>query len=248
MPTLKFGHLDEVDTDSSGFEIYDGPTPKPGIYTAKIKVMRVKMSKAGNAYFSILTEFCDDSSADKAETVGFPLWVNITPGEAEVQQIRTAQLFRAICGKKGPNVTHEDLDDGGKVLKVGGKDPLGTEVRVEVKREVYEGESRAVAQSILPSKAKKEDVEEIDEVEEDEEIEAEVEEVEEEAAEEDSEDEAIAYSVASKKALPALKKIAKEAGYDASDLKEYKKKEDLLELLVEDGVVEEPESDEEAPF
>lgn len=269
MPQLKFNELEDVDTEASGFEVYDGPMPRPGVYSGKIKVMRVKIgNNSGNPYFSILIELNDTSSPEKAETKGCPIWTNIVPGDAEIQQIRTAQLFMAICGKKGPAVVHDEIDDGGDVKKVGGKNPIGTEVRVNIKKGSYQGEARAEISSIIPGKAK-EEVDDIDEVDDEEEVEeapakkapakkapakrpakkAEPEpEEEEEEEEESAEDEVITYSEAAQKTLIALKKLAKEAGYDPADLKEYKKKEELLELLVEDGVVAEEVDEDEAPF
>lgn len=296
MPSMKFGHLDEVDVEQSGFEIYDGPMPRPGVYAAKIKVMRVKIGQnSGNAYFSLLVELCDESTSEKKETVGCPIWTNIVPGDSEIQQIRVAQLFRAICGKQGATVVHEEVEDGGAVSKVGGKNPIGTLVRVEVKKGRYNDEARAEVNAVLPAK-KEEAAEEIAEVDDDEDFEEEevpkpakkapakkaapakrpakkakpepeedededdeeedeVDEVDEAEEAEDEEEEsaendeeaAIPYAEAAGKTLVGLKKLAKEAGYEAADIKDYKSKDKLLALLIEDGVVEEDEAD-EAPF
>lgn len=136
MPSLKVGNKD-VAPEATGFGVYEGPEPRNGVYNAEIRSMRMKESKAGNLYFNMLLEF-KDNEGEKEVFNGYPLWHMLTPGDSELQQTRVVQLINAVTGRREASVDYNPLDakeDTGKVNKIGGKDPIGTKVKITVQRE-----------------------------------------------------------------------------------------------------------------
>lgn len=255
---------------SSGFEPYEGPLPRPGVYAAVIRSCRVRVSQAGNMYFNVLFEFADQMDGAKQEFKGYPLWDMITPGESDIQKERTGKFLHTISGKDPSKVNiainHDEVTDGGQVKSIGGKDPVGTKCRVVVGRSSRNGEATCELRDLFPwpkdtpwpeGAVASDDDEEIEdeEIEEEEaeepEEEEEVEEAEEEEEEEEEESEYDAR-VAELNALDrtALKNILK-SDHD-SDFKVLKRHtdDDLREaiLAIEFVSDEDEEGDDEPPF
>lgn len=241
MPKMKMGSKAVDPNKSTGFGVYEGPEPKNGVYNGIIKSMTMRESKAGNLYFNLLIEFADNEG-EKEVYNGFPLWDMVVPGDHEFQQTRVAQLINAVCGRAEADVDYNALDakeDKGKVNKIGGKNPVGTKVKVNVVRQRdnrTEGEWQVRSQDIFPrSSAPVEDIE----VEDVEPVEAEG------GVDPDAVDVDELRDELEGLGLPALKQRAKELEIDASELKGKKKPEliDLIVALYEDD--EEPEDEDE---
>lgn len=202
MAKMKFGVGNNVSTDS-GFTPYEGPLPKPGtIYPVVQKAATIRLtgpnSKApGTPYINTMWEI------ESGECKGFTAWHRLIPGEHEIQQTRIAQYMQAVCGKNMADVVHDEVEDGGKVLKVGGRNPVGVKAGMTFQRKkdtqnAMEGEETpwiAEAADIIPGWKPKSKVEAEDEAEpEDDDVEDEieddedVEEPEDEEAEDDEDD------------------------------------------------------------
>lgn len=130
-------------TKSSGFEPYEGPVPKPGVYAAVIQSVRIRISQAGNPYFNVLYVLDNQETAEKQACKGAPVFDKVVPGESDIQKERLGKFIHTVCNKVKANVDHDEVTDGGKVNKIGGKDPVGTKVRLVVAREMYNGEAQA---------------------------------------------------------------------------------------------------------
>lgn len=157
MAKMKFGVKDGVSTDT-GFSPYDGPLPKPGvIYPVTQKSAAVRLTgdtskNPGTPYIRSMWE------VTSGECKGFTVWHNVVPGEADIQQARVAQYMQAVCGKNAADLTHDDIDDGGKITKVGTRNPVGVQAGMtfQRKRDTYgvpEGEEapwKAESNDIVP--------------------------------------------------------------------------------------------------
>lgn len=186
MPKMKFGVGKDVSTDS-GFAPYEGPLPKPGVIypvvqkSATIRLTGENAKHSGVAYISTLWEI------ESGECKGFTTWHRLIPGEHEIQQTRIAQYMQAVCGKNEADVVHEDVEDGGKVTRIGGRKPEGVKAgmtfqRKKDTRNAIEGEEvpwTAESADIIPGWKPKTKVEEDD---------SEPEDIEDEEAEEEYED------------------------------------------------------------
>lgn len=202
MAKMKFGVGNNVSTDS-GFTPYEGPLPKPGtIYPVVQKAATIRLtgpnSKApGTPYINTMWE------VESGECKGFTAWHRLIPGEHEIQQTRIAQYMQAVCGKNMADVVHDEVEDGGKVTKIGGRNPVGVKAGMTFQRKkdtqnAMEGEETpwiAEAADIIPGWKPKSKVEAEDEAEpEDDDVEDEieddedVEEPEDEEAEDDEDD------------------------------------------------------------
>lgn len=202
MAKMKFGVGNNVSTDS-GFTPYEGPLPKPGtIYPVVQKAATIRLtgpnSKApGTPYINTMWEI------ESGECKGFTAWHRLIPGEHEIQQTRIAQYMQAVCGKNMADVVHDEVEDGGKVTKIGGRNPVGVKAGMTFQRKkdtqnAMEGEETpwiAEAADIIPGWKPKSKVEAEDEAEpEDDDVEDEieddedVEEPEDEEAEDDEDD------------------------------------------------------------
>lgn len=224
----------------TGFEPYEGPVPKPGVYWAEIQVCKTAVGKdSGNTYFKVLYRLGPNADPAKNECKGAPIWDNVVPGEHELSQARLAQLINSICGK--PKAVFDVDDDTNEVKTVGGKKPVGTKVRLVVAREMYQGEPQARVSDVFPvpkgdtwgggaAAAAEEPEEEIEEAEEAEEA---------EEVEVSAEEEARTAELA-KKTLVALKKIAKEAGVEGVPAS----KEDAIAAILDVEFGEESEEEE----
>lgn len=209
MPKMKFGVGNNVSTDS-GFTPYEGPLPKPGVIypvvqkAATIRLTGPNSKNPGTEYINTMWE------VESGECKGYTAWHRLIPGEHEIQQTRIAQYMQAVCGKNAADVIHDDIEDGGKVKKIGGRNPIGVKAGMTFQRKkdtanAIEGEEVpwiAESADIIPGWKPKSKVEADDEAEpEDEDVEDEVEddeddveepdedEAEDEDADEDSDDE-----------------------------------------------------------
>lgn len=194
MAKMKFGVKDNVSTDS-GFTPYEGPLPKPGvIYPVVQKAATIRLtgenSKApGTPYINTMWEI------ETGECKGFTAWHRLIPGEHEIQQTRIAQYMQAVCGKNSADVVHDDVEDGGKVTRIGGRKPEGVKAgmtfqRKKDTRNAIEGEETpwiAESADIIPGWKPKSKVEAEDETEPEDDVEDEVEDDEDEV--DDTEDE-----------------------------------------------------------
>lgn len=233
--------------DRTGFESYDGPEPKPGVYRGKIKTCALRESSngSGNLYYNVLIEL-EARKGDKENVRydGYPAWVRLVMTEKEGNLAREKQFYRALNLKtEEPDVLHDEIDDGGKVKKIGGKDPIGAIVKVDIKTDRYEGEQRLSPDAIYPvDPAKESDAdadeeepeEDDDDIDEDEDFDDDDVEDEEDEAEEEVPD------YASMK-LPELKRLAKDAGIDSKG----KSAKALAAALTEAWEAEEDEADDD---
>jgi len=196
MPKMKFGVGNNVSTDS-GFTPYEGPLPKPGVIypvvqkTATIRLTGENSKNPGTPYINTMWEI------ESGECKGYTAWHRLIPGEHEIQQTRIAQYMQAVCGKNAADIVHDDVEDGGKVKKIGGRSPEGVKAgmtfqRKKDTRNAIEGEETpwiAESADIIPGWKPKSKVEAEDEAPEDDDVEDEVEEDEDEV-DEPEEDEA----------------------------------------------------------
>jgi hypothetical protein len=271
MAKMKFGVGNNVSTDS-GFTPYEGPLPKPGVIypvvqkSASIRLTGENSKNPGTPYINTMWEI------ESGECKGFTAWHRLIPGEHEIQQTRIAQYMQAVCGKNSADVVHDEVEDGGKVTRIGGRKPEGVKAgmtfqRKKDARNAIEGEETpwiAESADIIPGWKPKSKVEAEDEAEpdeddvEDEDVEDEDDVADEESDEEPEDDEdsdeeeaeGVAYEEAAKMSLVQLKKLAKDNDYEDSDLTQYKGpkgKKALLAQLVEDEIVT-AEGDDEPPF
>jgi len=157
MAKTKFGVGDKVSTDT-GFSPYDGPIPKNGVIypvaqkSAAVRLTGENSKNPGTPYIRSMWEITG------GECKGFTVWHNVVPGEHEIQQARVAQYMQAVCGKNAADLTHDDIDDGGKITKVGTRNPVGATAGMtfQRKRDTYgvpEGEEapwKAESADIIP--------------------------------------------------------------------------------------------------
>lgn len=186
--------------EASGFAPYEGPVPRPGVYAAVIQVCRVKISANDNPYFNVMVELAGQNTPEKNAVKGAPVWERYVPGPSDFAQEKVGKLLHTVSGKD-PSVVnvaivHDEVTDGGKVQKIGGKDPVGTRCKVVLRRgSDNSGDPVAEIQDIFPWPrgeawpGDSEPEEEADEEIEDEEPESDEDEAEEEESEEAEEDE-----------------------------------------------------------
>lgn len=183
MAKMKFGVGNNVSTDS-GFTPYEGPLPKPGVIypvvqkSASIRLTGENSKNPGTPYINTMWEI------ESGECKGFTAWHRLIPGEHEIQQTRIAQYMQAVCGKNMADVVHDEVEDGGKVTRIGGRKPEGVKAgmtfqRKKDTRNAIEGEETpwiAESADIIPGWKPKSKVEAEDEAEpEDDDVEDEVE-------------------------------------------------------------------------
>lgn len=227
----------------TGFEAYDGPTPKGrGIYRAILKQCDLKEYKTGAQGYRLLFELdaAKGDPKDHAKYDGFPIWMNLVFGDHESMIARESNFYNALGVKDEPDVVFDsgELTDGVKVKTIGGKNPLGVVVNLDIKQSKYEGEERPEVDGVFKHSGKgepKPDFVVADEPDEDED-----EADEEEVSYDDREAELKSLTIAD------LRHIA-ESDYDL-DVKGLKKA-DLVEAILDEefGVdgVDESEEDEE---
>ena len=164
---------------------------------ATIRLTGPNSKAPGTPYINTMWEI------ESGECKGFTAWHRLIPGEHEIQQTRIAQYMQAVCGKNSADVVHDEVEDGGKVTKIGGRNPVGVKAGMTFQRKkdtqnAMEGEETpwiAEAADIIPGWKPKSKVEAEDEAEpEDDDVEDEieddedVEEPEDEEAEDDEDD------------------------------------------------------------
>lgn len=133
----------------TGFEPYEGPVPKPGVYWGEIMVMRTAEGKdSGNTYLKVMYKLGPNEDPEKNKCAGAPIWDNVVPGEHELQQARLAQLLNAVCGKPKAIVLTDDNTN--EVKTIGGKKPVGTRVKLVLQRESYQDQPQARVSDVFP--------------------------------------------------------------------------------------------------
>lgn len=156
MPSFKLTGAKSQEV-KSGFEAYDGPEPtRKGFYRAVIKKMTWGLNKKSGSYgFTIVSEL-EAAKGDPKEHAmfdGFPMFSQgiITEGangadlkEGSVKNL--SNLLAALGAKDEPNVVLEQGGDPDEakvtVLKIDGKNPVGTVINIDMAFGTYEGEKR----------------------------------------------------------------------------------------------------------
>lgn len=141
------------------FDIYDGPEPRKGVYPGRIEKCVVRKSgRSENLYYNVLVILDAPADSPKAQYNGYPAWVMVTMANTEANLAREAAFMRAVCGKTSANVVldgNAPKEPGQSnevaVKSIGGKNPIGTEVRVDIGTELYEGVTRPKPDSIYPA-------------------------------------------------------------------------------------------------
>lgn len=135
MPKVKSYNLDEIEDVERNFEPYDGPTPKPGIYSIKVARTESKQSSNNNDMIEVIGEIQDKPYK------GCPVWIYIVFAEGFALQRAKETLLAFGMPKKGTP------DKWAKLLE-------GKPARVRVKRDTYEGNPTIKVTDVLPAKAK----------------------------------------------------------------------------------------------
>lgn len=135
MPKLKrqTSHVED-----SGFEIYSGPEPPAGVYRGVIAQCKIRDSKSSdNKYYNVLVRL-EGNTGNKEQYNGYPCWVMLTMTDKEANLRREKQFYRAVCNNEDPEVVYKtegEVANGFPVTKIGGKNPEGAKVSVQIRME-----------------------------------------------------------------------------------------------------------------
>src|SRR5690606_11194759 len=158
LPTLKRNVAGAPKT--TGFESYDGPElPKQNkMYRGRIDVARLREASTGTQGFNLLVVLEAEKGSEDAKYDGYPAWVDIWLADKEPNQAREAAFYRAVGVSEAKlesgdiPISHDDIDDGGKIKKVGGKNPIGAIVKVDMRTDKYGDEVRMKGDAVWPVK------------------------------------------------------------------------------------------------
>lgn len=151
MATIKRSGV-KAQEHKTGFESYDGPTPnKRGMYRAKISQFEYQQFKSGAMGFKILLQLEASADDPKGHAIydGYTIFTRIVFGDKEALITREENLYAALGVKDEPtisipgNPSEDDLKNGVKVEKIGGKSPIGLVVNADIKMSTqagYEGD------------------------------------------------------------------------------------------------------------
>jgi len=245
----------------SGFESYDGPTPTAtGFYRAKIAKMEFRSNNSGSKGFWILAELEAEKGDPKnhAKFDGFPLFISSIITETadgsplkEGSEANLSNLMFALGVPDEPTVvTAPGKKEGNLVItKIGGKNPIGTVVNIDLGMEAYGDGTRPSSNGVFKfNGGVGGEATPVDEEPEDEDIEEEIDE--EVDADGDPADDEYTEREAELNAdtLPNLRTIAKPLGVKTPGLKKPELVQAILDAEFEsipEGDEEEPEEDEE---
>jgi hypothetical protein len=258
MPSIKrSSKAVEVKT---GFETYDGPMPGRGMYRGRITKLAYREYGTGTTGLQavVILEAVKGDPKNHAQFDGYTAFGRVFFTDSEQAQARESNFYAALGLKDNPTIVTEDGDisdrSGVTVTKIGGKNPVGAFVNVDlrVSRDrdgemevdgMYKVKEISAASTVRNSSPVSDDAaDEDDDLMEDE---AEDETAEEEEAEESEEDaEVIAREAElTKLTLAKLRAEAKNLEIDTTGLK---KDELISEILdAEFGVAEEEDESEE---
>jgi hypothetical protein len=236
----------------SGFEPYDGPVPsRNGFYRAIIKVMKWGANSSGSSGFSITAELqaAPGDPKNHAQFDGYPMFSRSIITESgdggalkEGAQRNLDNLLAALGTKDEPDVVLAD-DDGDKVdvKKIGGKNPIGAVVNIDLQMKMYEGERRPEVGGIYKYKEIDAPAKSATVVTDDDDDEADLMEGDDEAEETEGDEEydARAEELDGMK-IVALRSLAKELGAKSSGTKEV-----VIEAILAAEFPEDEESDED---
>jgi hypothetical protein len=220
--------------EETGFESYDGPElPMLNkMYRGRIEVARIREASTGTKGINLLVKFQAESGSPDAKYDGYAAWCDLWLGDKEPNQAREAAFYRAVGVPKSKLdagdviVKHDDIDDGGAITAVAGRKVIGQIVKVDMRTDRYENETRMKADSVWPAmkdgaKSSKSEPEE---------------EPDDDAMEDVSEREAELLEMK----LPALRSLAKEYEIKTRGVSQ----EDLVAAILEAEAEDEPDDDE----
>jgi hypothetical protein len=235
--------------ESSGFDIYTGEEPPRGGYRAVIKKCAIQKSKGDNLMYAIVVELKAKPGTPKSQYDGWPSFPYIVMTDTEGNLAREQAFYMAICGKADAEVSTvadaSKFKPGDKqqtpVTKIGGQNPVGKIVNVQVKDETQEdGSTRKVVDRIF--RVRDEDAEDTAADEPD--------------IEDEDDEDAEGLPLYEEddlrtKGLPALRKILQdEFGMDVTEAKSLKTKDALVSAILEaqdEEADEDEDEDEEDP-
>jgi hypothetical protein len=207
--------------EKSGFEAYDGPElTRNGLYRAVIKKFQFKQFSTGAQGFTLVVELEAEAGSSQAQYDGMPFFPRVVIGEKEGSIRAVDNLLAAVgvkVGTKDPKIVFEDgdLSGGVDIKSVGGITAakiIGRAIKVDVGngtdqsgnavkevRNVYIYDGTAKTNKAVVDEKIDEDEDDL------------TEDVVDEEAEDDEEFNARSEELTGL-SVPALKKIAKEAG------------------------------------
>jgi len=141
-----------VEIRQTGYDTYDGPTLKPGTYNAQIVKANFRKTKAGATAINFVLRIGHDARPQKDQFAGATIFHEVYPeSPAELTQIRVGQVTQAISGKQKAVVDGDEPESGGSIKKIGGKDPVGTKVKILVNMgKNLDGESVPQVNDVFP--------------------------------------------------------------------------------------------------
>lgn len=260
MPSIKrSAKATEVKT---GFETYDGPLPVRGMYRGRITKLSYREFATGTTGLQAVVSFeaAKGDPKNQAQFDGYTAFGRVFFTDSEQSAARESNFYAALGLKDNPTIVTEEGDQkdrsGVKVTKIGGKNPIGSFVNVDlrVSRDrdgemevdgMYKVKEIAAASTVKGANAVADD-----EADEDDDLMEEDETADEEEAEESEDDaEVIARETELMKlTLAKLRAEAKTLDIDTSGLKKDELVSEILDVefgVAEEGEDEESEEDEE---
>jgi hypothetical protein len=117
---------------------------KRGFYRVRIQRFLYKQFRTGTSGFVITGILEASAKTEHKQFDGYPITTNIVFGDKEAMLARESNLYAALGVKDEPSVLFEegDIEQGVKVTKIGGKNPLGLFVNFDIKPGQFEGSPR----------------------------------------------------------------------------------------------------------
>jgi pyruvate/2-oxoglutarate dehydrogenase complex dihydrolipoamide acyltransferase (E2) component len=115
------------------FGVYDGPEPPDATYHGVIRTATLRTSKQGNDYLNFLVSLDAAPDSSKAQYNGFAAWTKVTLDGSDAGLSRERSTYMAIAGKPEVAILTDDSKPDPKVTKIGGVNPIGVRVLVQVK-------------------------------------------------------------------------------------------------------------------
>lgn len=154
MARVKWGIGGEEPEEMEAFDVYDGPVPPVGVYRCKLRRLQIVTNRNGDDMVKWVMDIAEPKGSEKARYNGCGIWgqQNVTEqGKPFLKSVLVHGLGVSWSDFIGKTVTESD-ERPTMVKSIGRKKFLDEtiDVRAQLKREVYQGETRLAFGRFLP--------------------------------------------------------------------------------------------------